>query len=497
MAALRSGQEKYLEAAEWYEKALPHCPMFARTLLVKAGEMYMAANDLDKASASCLKALEMDPGFDFALNTLHDITDQLRNKGYDENTGMDAALGVLQKIRAIKGEAYEASFHNNAGNVYFYFSDYAQSAEHYRLAIESGGNDAVYYDNLAGALEKMSDYQYSLAHLEAALPAAEKAAELNPANDNYRQKTTRIAHKIKTLRHFGVVAEERSASIVPVRVRFRNELQEWLVKGSNLDPDLLHKIEAMREQFRKTYGFTIPGVRFSADWNITPDANIVIDLDGIPAQQGWLNFEKGKEQEPVDTLVGWLEQLIHLNLADFIHYDSPEISAKFAGKSAFHAASFFQVVRVLLKQKIPIGNIDTIHELFEAERAKNPKITIQELAQSIRCHPSILPGLPVNAAVGRDLIHLRSDQEEHILTEAGKSHCGEQFMQIRQSDPVFQEIIGDYWPKMDYYPGGHAEFVVSRSPKVATLLNDLRPGYYFSQSEILNLTETEKSAMPT
>ena len=493
LAALCAEQGEFSKSADWYTEALPHCPMFTRTLLVKAGEMCIAAGDCDKAKKSCLDALKIDANFDYALNTLHDLSDKMRDDGYKDKTGTKAALDVLRAIRSIKGESYEASFQNRAGNVYYYFAEYQQAAEHYRRAITADASLAVYHDNLAGTLDKLADQLTSLPMLAEALQEAKAAADLEPSNESYRQQTARIERKLISMRHFGVLPDERSANISPLRVRFRDELFPFLVKDGDLVPELMQKIEGVRAKFKTAYGITIPGVRFSADWNIVLDANFVIDFDGIPLQQGWLNFDVDAPDNPIDTLVALLEQNIQFNLADFIHYDSAEVSAKFMGKSFFYAAGFLQVVRVLLKQKISINEIDTIHQIYESGRASGRYI--QSIAQEIRRHPAILPGLPVNAAASRTFKYLTAEQERHILSNIGKSHCEESLWQILPNDPVFFEIL-EYLPQTEYYTGGHGQFIITQSPEIATLLNDLNPGTFFSRNEILNLSETEKAAMP-
>lgn len=489
MASLRNAQEKYAEAAAWYEKALPRCPMFTRTLLVKAGEVYIAAGDFEKSKNACFEALKIDPQFDYALNTLHDLSDKLREKGYNEKTGMEPALDVLRQIRAIKGEDYEASFQNRVANVYYYFADYQNAAAHYRNAIAADASVAVYHDNLSGALEKTAEREISIAAYEEALKATQAASRLEPSNENYQKQAVRLEQKLESLWHFGVPPEERSADIAQIRVRFRDELYPWLVKDGNLAPDLLQKIENLREEFRKTYGLTIPGVRFSADWNIVAGVNYVIDLDGIPMQQDLFRFDN---EEIVTQSLNWLVDLLEWNiqthLADFIHYDSPEISAKFVGKSAAYAAAFFQLIRMLLKQRISIADINAIHSVFD-EGFQAGK-SVQAIAEEVRRHLAILPSLPVNTAPARQLHHFPVELEEHILSHTGQSSGGQVFWQMDTADPDFLKIIG-FIPHKAGILGNHEQFVVTQNATVATLLNDLQPGTFFSRGEILNLKETE------
>lgn len=493
LAALCAEQGQHLEAASWYEKALPHCPMFTRTLLVKAGEMHMAVGNFEKSASSCLKSLELDPDFDFAINTLHDLSDKLRDKGYTEKTGMEPALDIFRRMRAMKGETYEASFQNRSGNVYYYFADYQPAAECYRKAVTADPSLAVYYDNLAGALDKLSDQTVSFSDLNEALQAAQTANRLEPSTESYRQQAARLERKLVSLRHFGVLPDERSTNFPSIRVRFREDLYPWIVIADNLAPELLQKIENLREKFKNAFGIALPGVRFSTDWNISESANFVIDFDGIPVQQGWLHFDESTAGQTYDTLLVLLEQNIQYNLADFIHYDSPETSAKFVGKSSVHAAGFFQLIRMLLKQKISVVQIDTIHDIYETGLQKHK--TVQAIAQDVRSHSAMLPYLPVNISANRSLEHLTPEQEENILSSVGKSVAGQLLWQIQPNDSTFFAVL-EYLPKTDFALGNTGHFVTTRYPQVATLLNDLSPGTFFSRGEILNLTEAEKNAMP-
>lgn len=494
MAALMAEQERHADAAEWYEKALPQCPLFTRTLLVKSGEMYAAAGDVEKAVAVCLRALELDPDFDFALNTLHDLSDRLRDKGYTEKTGTAAALAVLEAIRNIKGEAYEAGYHNRIGNVHYYFADYAAAVESYRRAIAADAGVAVYFDNLAGALDKMADAGNIPAEtLSEALRAAQAAARLEPGNEAYRQLADRLGRKLLAWQHFGVLPEERSAQMFSIRVRFREDLYPWIVEADNLVPALLQPIEALRERFRVAYGITLPGVRFSSDWNIAADANFVIDFEGIPMQQGWLAFDESTAADNYTFLVSLLEQNIQANLADFIHYDSAEVSAKFVGKTAAYASGYFQLLRMLLKQRIAVARVDTIHDIYEAGIREGK--SIQAIAEAVRRHPDMLSSLPVNADAERRLLHLSVEQEESILASVGKSVGGQLLWQISPEDPVFYAVL-EYLPKTDYVLGGQGHYVTTNYPQVATLLNDLQPGTFFSRSEILHWSDAEKAEVP-
>jgi tetratricopeptide (TPR) repeat protein len=489
MAGLCNAQEKYVEAAAWYEKALPHCPMFTRTLWVKAGEAYVAAGDFEKGKNACLEALNIDPDFDFALNTLHDLSDKLREKAYNEKTSMEPALEVLRQIRAIKGDTYEPSFQNRVGNVYYYFADYQNAAAHYRNAIAADASVAVYHDNLSGASEKLAEREYSIASFEEAIQAIQAASRLEPSNENYRKQASRLEQKLQSLRHFGMPPEERSADIAQIRVRFRDELYPWLVKDDNLAPDLLQKIENLRDRFKKAFGVTIPGVRFSADWNIVAGVNYVIDLDGIPMQQELFRYENEEAvSKSLDWLVSLLEWNIQAHLADFIHYDSPEISAKFVGKPAAYAAAFFQVVRMLLKQKISIADINAIHRIFDENfHARKP---VQAIAEAVRCHSAMLPALPVNALAARKLRGFPADLEEHILSNTRRSSSGQMLWQMDATHPAFFRIL-DYIPTTGFELGDNEHFVVTEKPAVATLLSDLQAGTFFSRGEVLNLKEAE------
>jgi tetratricopeptide (TPR) repeat protein len=479
MAGLCSEQGQYEEAAAWFARAIPHCPMFTRTLQVKAAEMYIAAGNPGKGRDICLEALRSDPQFDFAINTLHDLADRLRNQSYDEKTGPEAALETLRLIRQIKGDSYEGSFQNRSGNVYYYFADYPNAATCYRKAIAADASEPVYHDNLAGALEKLTDKEPGVALFEEAVLAAQAAARLKPGENAYMLQVGRLERKLVSLRHFGVLPDERSADFAQVRVRFRDDLYPFLVKNDALAPELLQGIEAMREKFRTTYGLTIPGVRFSTDWNISHDANYVLDLDGIPLQQGW--FDTAAPTDSLNSLLEIIEQHFQYGLADFIHYDSAEISAKFVGRPAAYAAGFFQVIRVLLKQKISVADINTIHACYEAGTQAGK--TIQAIVGDIRRHPSIKPTLPVNTAGVPPHRYLTPEQEKSILSHTGKSNSGQLLWEIRANDPVFYEVLA-FLPHEDGGSAPAGPFVITENAATAAVLNDLHPTTFFCREEL-------------
>jgi tetratricopeptide (TPR) repeat protein len=474
MAFMRIEQEKHLDAAAWFEKALEPCPLFRRTLWVRTAEACMAAGELARAQESCFKALALDPDFDYAVNTLYEISDKLRNKGFDEKTGPKPALEVLRQIRAIKGESNESGFQNRCGNVYYYFNDFAAAIEAYQKAAALEPQEAVYHDNLAGALENLAGQERSEALYAAALESAETAQNLAPETEAYRQKAARIRKKRVPLRHFGVPAEERSADLASIRVRFREDLMPHLVVGDNLAPALLESVEALRARLGRLYGFNIPGVRFSTDWNIAADANFVIDFDGIPMFQSWFDPEKNG----IGTLIGDLEQQIRICLADFIRYDSPEIAARFVGKTPAYASGLFAVIRMLLKQKIAIADLETICAVYDAGLAENQ--SVQAIMERVRSHPRLRPELPLNLNGDRNLGHFTEAEEAEIMSQTVTTTSGQRLWPADPFSNVFNSIV-NHVQEAEAAPGRY--FVLSKNPTVATVLGDFYAGVFFGEAE--------------
>ena len=75
---------------------------------------------------------------------------------------------IYAAILDILGQPYEAEYHNQLGNLSYYFDEYDKSAAEYRLAIAAKPDAAIYHRNLATAYRSVKRYEEAVQELERA-----------------------------------------------------------------------------------------------------------------------------------------------------------------------------------------------------------------------------------------------------------------------------------------------------------------------------------------
>mgnify|MGYP000269720608 CR=1 FL=1 len=513
---------KKIEAAHCYEEAIPHCPLFKKTLLTEAAKMYLAEDRFSDATERCLQALRLDPDFDYTINVLHEVAEKLRDQSYkekDEKHNPAASIEIYKAIRDIKGENYEANFQNRVGNTYYYFEDYKNAAQHYQNALSANQNEAVYYDNLAGTLDELE-------RIQEAWEMAETALKLDPGNNAYHKQAATFARRVKSLRHFGVPQEERSAVVEnPIRIRFIGRLLPFFVEKGELLLALQDKILAFRKRFETVNGIPIPGIKFADDHiPIYGAANFSIELNGFLVsvdfiEAGW-HFATGLQQEDLISLAGrfiehpsvpgilWFKKedmalikekalkqgdyldfilLILENVilkrsdhSDFLQYDNGFLSAKFVGESSDFASKFFQFNRMLIKFKMSISQEkETIFEVFKS--SYDEKMTLQQtLNKLLDQHPKFRETLPINRALKEGnamILETENWQEEEILASIVQTKKGTSIWEVANVSPesAFTKILASN-------PDATTKFIRASHPDVCTVLNDIVPGCAFVPS---------------
>jgi tetratricopeptide (TPR) repeat protein len=506
------------EAAQMYETAILACPLFKKTLLVEAAKVYLALDNLPLATAKAMEALRLDPDFDYAMNTLHDIADKVRDHSYNESGEKHspaATIAIYQNILELKKEAYEANFQNRAGNAYYYFEDYTKAVAHYQNAINANDKSAVYYDNLSGALEKLD-------RIEEAWAMSEMALSYDPTNSTYRKQAAELSRRAKSLRHFGVPMEQRNATVEPIRIRFVDTLLPYFVEDGNLLPLLQEKINAFRNRIEAVHGLSNPGIKFADDHlTIYETDNFSIELDGFRVnadfvQAGWYfatgipaedlaGFEGRFMEHPGVPEILWFEaedmallgekaikkgdyldfillilenvMFTRADYSDLLQYDSGIISERFIGESADFAAKFFQFNRMLIKFKVSIiQDKDVIFEVFK--NAYDRGLTLQQtLNKLLEENPSYRIYLPVQRALreGRAEIFDTEDwQEEEILASIVHTPKGTKIWEVANVSPesAFSQLLVKA-------PDASTNFIRAKHPDVATVLNDIVPGCAF------------------
>lgn len=506
------------EAAQLYETAIVACPLFKKTLLVEASKIYLALENLPLATSKAIEALRLDPDFDYAMNTLHDIADKVRDQSYKESGekhSPEATIAIFKSIREIKKEGYEANFQNRVGNAYYYFEDYEKAAEHYRKAIQTNHKSAVYFDNLSGALEKLD-------RIEEAWEMAEKALSHDPTNPTYRKQAADLSRRAKSLRHFGVPQEQRNATVEPIRIRFIDTFLPFFVEEGNLLPVLQDKINAFRKRIEEVHGLPNPGIKFADDHVPSYGTdNFSIELDGFRVsadfvQAGW-HFATGISAEDLVGLEGkyivhpgvpeilWFQaedmaaigqkaqkkgdyldfillilenvMFTRADYSDLLQYDSGIISERFIGESADFAAKFFHFNRMLIKFKVSIvRDKDVIFEVFKD--AYDHGLTLQQtLNKLFEEYPEYREYLPVQRAINAgkvEIFETESWQEDEILTSIVHTAKGTKIWEVANVTPesAFSQLLAKA-------PDSTSRFIRTTHPDVATVLNDIVPGCAF------------------
>lgn len=145
---LYQNQEQWEKALDAFEKSLPLRPEWEQYVLDAISKMQEKLGRPEAAEASLLEALRLNPDDSQTTDSLHAIVDK-----WKKSPGWQYALELLQKMRDLKGEAYEAEFHNRLGIVYYENVKYDQAIEHYKKALLIRPNDAIQNENIGLAFE--------------------------------------------------------------------------------------------------------------------------------------------------------------------------------------------------------------------------------------------------------------------------------------------------------------------------------------------------------
>ncbi|MBL7825677.1 MAG: tetratricopeptide repeat protein [Saprospiraceae bacterium] len=503
-----------LEAAEWYEKAIPHCPEFRKTLLVKAAEMYKQADQLDRAVESAMTALQDYDGFQYALDTLHDLVDEFKTKLYPNRSGLEKSIELLDRIAGVMGDDYQANYQNRVGNSYYYYGSYADSVKYYEKAAELDPEEAVYFDNLAGTLENLDE-------VEMALPPARKAVELNPENTKYQEQLIRLERTVKLRRHFGVSEVYRSAMVLPMRVRISKELIPYFVKDNALLPELLSRIESFKKQFHEKTGLFLPGINFIDDhFTVFGGDNFSIMLQGFtevvdylsgggyyiaqvseyelahvtgrfrqhPGVPGIYWFDKqedwdaagavGQKGDCLDFLFRILENTLmnRFDRANFLHFDNPlpelALSDRCRDESIEFNSELFQLTRLLTKYNLPLDQFkEHIFDAYKKHAASQQAVPLA--AADLMQLPDVKGYLAYNRMPDAQFYHMTPEEEQEVVSTIEKASGGTLIWTIRKKEMEETSIFSKL---MDFLPDGVSKFIVTQNVEVWMVLNNIVQG---------------------
>jgi tetratricopeptide (TPR) repeat protein len=158
-------QERFPDALVAYEEALERRPAWEARIRLRIAGAQKALGEYDQAAEELLTGLAAARDDDDVLFELH----QLVMDTYQQRRDGTAAVQLLERIRALRGDDYEAEFSNRVGNVHFFLNEYWEALQAYRRAVELDDGNGVYHRNLAGALRCVGDWEEARAELQAAL----------------------------------------------------------------------------------------------------------------------------------------------------------------------------------------------------------------------------------------------------------------------------------------------------------------------------------------
>jgi tetratricopeptide (TPR) repeat protein len=153
-------QEKWADAAQQYALAGERMPEFRAISLSKLGEMQWKLKQYDNAERTLFESLRLDSTrYPSALISIAD-------EYYKTGGKPEQALKIYGDIRDIKGESFEATYHNQIGNLHFSKGRYDLAAQCYQRAIQADPATATYYSNFLQAAQELKDWDGARAWLK-------------------------------------------------------------------------------------------------------------------------------------------------------------------------------------------------------------------------------------------------------------------------------------------------------------------------------------------
>ena len=252
-------------------------------LRARIGRLLLKQGLVSKAQDELIKALELNPANTTALESLHTISEEL----YRKQGNPAAALALLEQIRGImKGQQYEQSYHNRVGHLHFWFEGYEQAAQEYELAVQAKPSDAVLHSNLGLAWEGMIP-ALELKAVERALRAVSKAIELAPQESGYRNRRDRLSALSQLGTQFGARAILATKEVPALVLEVATELSVNIyVSGTRtLRSDFTRDLASTVGWCASTYGVDLPPIQTRAVEMAVP-GRYVLRLNDVPVAEG-------------------------------------------------------------------------------------------------------------------------------------------------------------------------------------------------------------------
>lgn len=421
-------QKNWQAALDACNKCLSIHPEWESFVLVGRADIHQQMGRYEDAEQDLLKSLEIEPDNPGALSVFSRLADS-----YKKTDEKGLSLRALDILLQHKGKPYEHTYHNQIGNMNYYFADYSIAADHYRLALAVVPDDDVLNSNLALAIERQNTPGNRINELEEAIQYLKRARDLNEADQDYTRRLQALEIEYSFISVYGENAHNLSPLATGIRIKVSNDLLPDILTEdqSNLSNSTLQAIDDMRQHIREFWGIELPGILYSYldetdnntgryelyfqekyqdfgyaepgmlfalegdDSESTPD----YDISGPPYGH-WVKDESEIKLPNRDRFARFLTAteyiLLHVERAvinnpldllgfqDIINLatDCDEATRKEIRKSSLEMLRYAQVLKQLINARVPLVNIQEISQEYLSLRSNIEDIS--EIARQIK-----------------------------------------------------------------------------------------------------------------
>ena len=167
------------QKAEIRQAVAQNSKYFEAVQALERGNDFYLRKEYQKAKASYLSALQLNPNSAEAYNNLGNTYVALKNYSEAENCF----------VNAVNLNPNDARIHNNLGGIYILSNLYDEAIKEYTWAIKFNPNQPIFYYNRALAYYQEKSYKKALADLE-------RAIELDPNDIDAKNLYTKINKKL-------------------------------------------------------------------------------------------------------------------------------------------------------------------------------------------------------------------------------------------------------------------------------------------------------------
>jgi tetratricopeptide (TPR) repeat protein len=420
----RSEWQAALDASEHCLKLQPEWESY---VLVGRANIYQQMGRYDDAEKDILRSLELEPDNPGALDQLSNLADT-----YKLSDAPQPSLRALDALKKYKKDLEEYNYQNRIGNLHFYFTEYDQAAQRYRLALEENPGDDVLHSNLALALANLKAPGKRLGELREAIHYLKRSIELNPEDSEYPPRLEALKLEQAYIRTYGEKAVAFSPVVPGIRIKVHDAIWADVLADDqiNLSSATLENITAMRQRLLDRYGVGLPSILYSAldssddspgkyeihfqeiyyDHNyveagnrfahlkVSPDEDPDTYTNPIPYGQWIANDDEidatHKDQVHCymtvsEYIIFHLERLVADHLENLVGFQEivrllnqcDEETSKAILEKNDELLRYWQVMIKLLGERTPLKNIQEISQAYLAIRKETEKIS--EIAQRL------------------------------------------------------------------------------------------------------------------